>query len=38
MKKFLRWFITKLQNIINNTEDSTDPEEIVKKLTKVDSK
>ena len=34
MKKFLYWLVTKLQSIIDNTEDSTDPEEFIKELFK----
>lgn len=35
MKKLLYWLITKLQSIIDNTEDSINPEEIIEELTKI---
>ena len=38
MKKFLYWLVTKLQSIIDNTEDSTDPEEFIKELKKLNNK
>lgn len=38
MKKFLWWLVTKLQSIIDNTEDSTDPEEFIKELKKINNK
>lgn len=34
MKKFLLCIINKLQSIIDNTEDSTNPEEIINELKK----
>lgn len=38
MKKFLIWIINKLQSIIDNTEDSTNPEEIINELKKITNK
>ena len=38
MKKFLYWLVTKLQSIIDNTEDSTDLEEFIKDLKKINNK
>lgn len=38
MKKFLIWIINKLQSIIDNTEDSTNPEEIIDELKKITNK
>lgn len=38
MKKFLLWIINKLQSIIDNTEDSTNPEEIIDELKKITNK
>ena len=38
MKKFLYWLVTKLQSIIDNTEDSTDLEEFIKELKKINNK
>lgn len=38
MKKFLLWIINKLQNIIDNTEDSTNSEEIIDELKKITNK
>ena len=35
MKKLLYWLIIKLQSIIDNTEDSINPEEIIEELTKI---
>ena len=34
MKKILLWIINKLQSIIDNTEDLTNPEEIIDELKK----
>lgn len=38
MKKFLLWIINKLQSIIDNTEDSTNPEEFIKELKNINNK
>lgn len=38
MKKFLLCIINKLQSIIDNTEDSTNPEEIIDELKKITNK
>lgn len=38
MKKILLWIINKLQSIIDNTEDSTNPEEIIDELKKITNK
>lgn len=38
MKKFLLCIIDKLQRIIDNTEDSTNPEEIIDELKKITNK
>lgn len=38
MKKFLWWLVTKLQSIIDNAEDSTDPEEFIEELKKINNK
>lgn len=38
MKKFLLCIINKLQSIIDNTEDSTNPEEILDELKKITNK
>lgn len=35
MKKLLYWLIIKLQSVIDNTEDSINPEEIIEELTKI---
>lgn len=35
MKKLLYWLIIKLQSVIDNTEDSFNPEEIIEELTKI---
>lgn len=38
MKKILLWIINKLQSIIDNTEDLTNPEEIIDELKKTTNK